>query len=199
MFSVVTAALVAVVGVCVAMAARSDKWWWDNLGGPDSSNFMNLDQINKSNVSQLEVAWFYPHASSGFNPIVVDDVMYTMGRGNALVALDASTGKEIWIHEDMGGMVGRGINYWQSEDGTDKRLITSIDSYLQEIDAKTGKSILDVRHRRHGQPARRPAARGRNGASGAVRQPGQGLEERDHPGIGSRRGVRPAAGGHSRL
>jgi quinoprotein glucose dehydrogenase len=69
-------------------------------------------------------------------------VMYTSARGNALVALDASTGKEIWIHENMAGMTARGINYWQSEDGKDKRLITSIDSYLQEIDAKTGKSIL---------------------------------------------------------
>jgi quinoprotein glucose dehydrogenase len=141
-FSIVTTGLFAIVGVCVVLAARSDKWWWDNLGGPDSANFMNLDQINKTNVSQLEVAWFYPYAATGFNPIVVDDVMYTMGRGNALVALDASTGKEIWIHEDMGGMVGRGINYWESEDGKDKRLITSIDSYLQEIDARTGKSIL---------------------------------------------------------
>ena len=40
-----------------------------------------LDQINKSNVSQLQVAWFYPQAQTGFNPVVVDDVMYTAARG----------------------------------------------------------------------------------------------------------------------
>ena len=34
------------------------------------------DQIKKSNVNQLEVAWTYPYAAAGFNPVVVDDVMY---------------------------------------------------------------------------------------------------------------------------
>ena len=38
--------------------------------------------------------------------------------------------------------MSRGINYWQSADGKDKRLLFSINSYLQAIDATTGKSIL---------------------------------------------------------
>ena len=64
------------------------------------------------------------------------------GRNNSLIALDATTGKELWIHEGLGGIVSRGINYWQSADGKDKRLLFSINSYLQAIDATTGKSIL---------------------------------------------------------
>ena len=48
---------------------------------------------------------------------------------------------EIWIHEGLGGINARGINYWQSEDGKDKRLLFSVNSFLQAIDAKTGKSI----------------------------------------------------------
>jgi quinoprotein glucose dehydrogenase len=141
-FSIITAGLVAGVSLCVAAAAdRSGKFWWDDLHGPDSSNFVDSDQIKKSNVSQLQVSWFYPYAQPGFNPVVVDDVMYVMGRGSALVALDATTGKEIWIHEGLAGMQSRGINFWQSEDGKDKRLIFSIDSFLQEIDATTGKTI----------------------------------------------------------
>ena len=139
--------LLAFVVVAVATAqagstARSDKWWWDNLSGPDSSHYRNLSQITKSNVSKLEAAWFYPYAVQNFNPIVVDDVVYTLARNNALVALDATTGKEIWIHEGLGGITARGMNYWQSDDGRDKRLIFSINSFLQEIDARTGKSIL---------------------------------------------------------
>ncbi|MCC7010659.1 MAG: PQQ-binding-like beta-propeller repeat protein [Acidobacteria bacterium] len=137
-----TVALVGVAGHSVGRAARSDKWWWDNLGGPDSSNFMKLDQINKSNVARLEVAWFYPHATTVFNPVAVDDVIYTYGRGSSLIALDATTGKEIWIHEGLPGINARGINYWQSSDGKDKRLLFSVNSFLQAIDAKTGKSIL---------------------------------------------------------
>ncbi len=125
----------------VTTADRTDKWWWDNLAGPDSSNYVDLDQIKKSNVKQLEVAWTYPYAAGGFNPVVVDDVMYVSGRNGSLIALDASTGKEIWIHEGLNGLPSRGINYWQSEDGKQKRLLFWINSFLQAIDARTGQSI----------------------------------------------------------
>src|SRR5262245_37216201 len=135
------ALLFALVGAGTK-AARSDKWWWDNLGGPSSSHFSQLDQIKKSNVSELQVAWFYPYGNTSFNPIVVDDVMYVSGRNNSLIALDASTGKEIWIHENLQNLSARGVNYWQSADGKDKRIVFNLGVFLQEIDARTGKSIL---------------------------------------------------------
>ena len=141
-FPLIAAGLIAATLSGLAGAARSTRNWWDNLAGPDSSNFVDLDEIKKSNVGQLEVAWSYPYATPGFNPVVVDDVMYVLGRNNSLIALDATTGKELWIHEGLGGIVARGINYWQSADGKDKRLLFSINSYLQAIDATTGKSIL---------------------------------------------------------
>jgi glucose dehydrogenase len=125
----------------VRRAEKNSKWWHDNLGGPDSSNYVDLDQIKKSNVDELEVAWTYPYAAGGFNPIVVDDTVYISGRNGSLIALDASTGKEIWIHEGLNGMTSRGINYWQSDDGKDRRLLFSINNFLQAIDARTGLSI----------------------------------------------------------
>ncbi len=67
-FVAIAVALVAVVTTAVGSAARSDKWWWDNLGGPSSSQFSNLGQITKANVNRLEVAWFYPYAANLFNP-----------------------------------------------------------------------------------------------------------------------------------
>src|SRR6476469_473361 len=140
-FFLIAMTLVSVVIAGVAAASRSNKWWWDNLAGPDSSNFVPADQIKKANVSQLEVSWFYPYATPGFNPIVVDDVMYVLGRGSSLIALDAATGKELWIHEGLAGITSRGVNFWQSEDGKDRRLLFSINSFLQAIDATTGKSI----------------------------------------------------------
>jgi quinoprotein glucose dehydrogenase len=137
------AALVSLVSVAVAARSeRSNKWWWDYGGGPGSSHFVDLDQIKKSNVNRLEVAWFYPYGTTGFNPIVVDDVMYALGRNNSLIALDAATGKEIWIHDGLTGIITRGVNYWQSQDGKDRRLLFSINGFLQAIDARTGKSIL---------------------------------------------------------
>jgi quinoprotein glucose dehydrogenase len=119
--------------------------WSDFGGGPDNARYLTLEQINKSNVDQLAVAWTYPtrdNISYVFNPIVVDNVMYVLARNNSLVALDASTGKEIWIHEDLWGIAPRGVNYWESKDRSDRRLLFQRNSYLQAIDARTGKSIL---------------------------------------------------------
>ncbi len=112
------------------------------LPNADSSNFMPFDQITKSNVGRLQVAWHYPYGNALFNPLAVDGVIYGLGRnGSSLVALDATTGKEIWVHEGLNGITSRGINFWQSEDGKDRRLIFSINSFLQQIDARTGRTI----------------------------------------------------------
>src|SRR4051812_25753253 len=98
-------------------SASEDKWWPDYAGGPASARYFDSSQINRSNVDKLEVAWTYPFGETGSNPIVVGGTIYGRGRGGALIALDARTGKEIWIREGMQGMTARGINYWQSNDG----------------------------------------------------------------------------------
>src|SRR5262249_787986 len=118
--------------------------WRDYAGSSDSSKFVALDQINKSNVSRLKVAWTYPTGNGSylFNPIIVDNVMYVLSANSSLIALDATTGNEIWVHENLRGIATRGINYWESKDRKDRRLIFQINSFLQEIDARTGKSIL---------------------------------------------------------
>ena len=130
---------------CFANAQQNHKTWMDYGGGPDSSHFTALDQINKSNVSRLQLAWSYPVKDANsyvFNPIIVDNVMYVLARRNSLVALDAASGKEIWIHERLQGISTRGIAYWESKDRKDRRLIFAINNFLEEIDARTGKSIL---------------------------------------------------------
>ena len=125
--------------------AQDYKGWRDYGGGPDNSKFVPLTQITKANVNRLGVAWSYPTQDSNvyvFNPIVVDDVMYVLARNNSLVALDAASGKEIWIHANLRGIANRGINYWESKDRKDRRLVLQINHHIQEIDARTGKSIL---------------------------------------------------------
>ena len=52
------------------------------------------------------------------------------------------TGKEIWIHANLVGLTRRGLNYWESKDKKDKRLIFTLNNTLQAIDAVSGKSIL---------------------------------------------------------
>ncbi|CAN5483398.1 hypothetical protein BH23BAC1_BH23BAC1_37970 [soil metagenome] len=120
--------------------------WKDYGGGPDQSKYVNLDQITKSNVAQLDTAWIYSTGDNKvyqFNPIVVDSIMYVLAKDNSLVALNAATGKEIWIHANLRGIARRGINYWESDDRQDRRLIFQMNDYLQAIDARTGISITD--------------------------------------------------------
>jgi quinoprotein glucose dehydrogenase len=140
-------AVLAATGIAVQPGGQGRSVGWkDYGGGPDSSKFVAIDQITRANVGRLQVAWTYPtgdNALYSFNPLVVDDVMYLMGRNNSLVALDAATGTEIWIHENLRGIARRGVNYWESADRSDRRLLFQMNNYLQAIDARTGQSILN--------------------------------------------------------
>ena len=114
------------------------------LGSADSSQYSSLDQINKKNVGQLQVAWTYSTGDMRtyrFNPIVVDTVMYTLAKNMSVVALDAATGKEIWTHQNQGAIGDRGMNYWESADRKDRRLLFINGGFLTAIDAATGKTI----------------------------------------------------------
>jgi quinoprotein glucose dehydrogenase len=129
-----------------SLALQQHKEWKDYGGGPDHSKFVDLKEITKSNVNQMEIQFVVPtYDKSGynFNPIVVDNVMYILGRNNSVIAVDATTGKEIWIHKDLRGIIARGINFWQSKDKSQKRLIIFLNNTMQAIDANTGKSIMD--------------------------------------------------------
>src|SRR5687768_8100824 len=87
-------------GAARTAAARPYTTWQSYAGGAHSSQYSALDQINRKNVAQLQVAWSFPiTGNSIFNPVVVDGVMYAPVGGRALAAIDAATGKEIWRKE----------------------------------------------------------------------------------------------------
>ena len=123
---------------------------WRAYGGAaDGAQYSSLRQIDRSNVHKLKEVWSYPTGDDlpyAFNPLVVDNVMYVMARTNSIVALDATTGKEIWTHP-IGAktplMTNRGIDYWESADRSERRLLFAADNQLQAIDARTGRTIVD--------------------------------------------------------
>lgn len=119
---------------------------WSQYGGSsDQSKYFEGAQITRENVKDLKVAWVYPTMDSAFNffsPIVVDSIMYVVAKNSSLVAINAETGKEIWIHANLQGITRRGINYWESKDRKDRRLLFTLNNSLQAIDALTGKSIM---------------------------------------------------------
>jgi len=108
---------VFIFSACKDKSAKSS--WNDYGGGPDQSKYVVAEDINKNTVAQLDVAWSYSTEDSRvyqWNPIIVDTIMYVLAKNSSLVALNAKTGKEIWIHANLRGITGRGINYWESKD-----------------------------------------------------------------------------------
>jgi len=143
--------LFVLLPLAVAAASAASKappphtTWSGYLGGPDSDQYSALKQVNKANVKQLEIAWTYPTGERGnylFNPVIVDGVMYVLAKNNSVAALDAATGKELWIHPNEGAVGARGISYWESPDRSDRRLLYVNGGFLTAIDARTGKTIL---------------------------------------------------------
>jgi quinoprotein glucose dehydrogenase len=140
--SLVGVLTLAVVGM-VAQSPPPDEWWWGYGNTSDNARYFKGTQIDKSNVSQLQVAWTYPYGDPGTNnPIVAHGIIYGRGRGGSIVAVNAKTGEEIWIRTGMQGMTNRGMNYWESPDGQDRRLLFAAQDYLQALDARTGKHIM---------------------------------------------------------
>src|SRR5690606_8696344 len=91
------------------------------------------------------VAWEYEtedNVSYAFNPIVVDGVMYVMAKNRSIVALDADTSEENWIHARLGNILSRDLNFGKSEEVSEKRILFVTNNYLQALDATTGQSIL---------------------------------------------------------
>src|SRR5262245_54999399 len=179
-FVVLTAGLVAVgVGVWgqgqparVALRrARPYTTWTAYGGGAHSSQYSALNRINKSNVSQLQMVWRFPVSGTViFNPLVVDGVMYLQSSSNTLAAVDAATGKEIWRSQTQGPIGARGMNYWESPNRSDRRLLFIAGGFLTAINAKTGEAIagfgdngrVDLRIALH-RPAAQPLHTGNPG------------------------------------
>jgi len=75
----------------------------------DNIRFSPLTQIDKSNVSQLKVAWTYDSGDAfkgsemQSNPVVVDGVLYATTPALKVIALDAKTGRELWKFDPSNG------------------------------------------------------------------------------------------------
>ncbi len=123
-----------------------------DLGG---TGYSPLTQITTGNVADLTQGWSYslrsdPSATAGagqgggrepnsqVTPIVVGDVMY-LPAVDRVVALDPTTGAEIWRHLVVDGAPSRrGVAYWPGENGTPPRVIFTAGRRLVALDAATG-------------------------------------------------------------
>ena len=136
-----------------AQSAAGGNWDWSVYsGGADSTHYSPLVQINRKNVSQLQVAWTYdaadafPDSEMECNPIIVNGVLYATTAKLNVIALDAATGKLLWRFEPnrndpvTAKMRSRGVTYW-SDGNKDQRVLFAVRQHLYALDAATGNLI----------------------------------------------------------
>ena len=130
---------------------------WKRFGGDaTNSQYSLLDQINKTNVGRLDVAWTYRtgDAAEGrqiqCNPIIIDTLLYGTSPQLDVFAVHAATGREVWRARPFAGEddgpgalgVNRGVVYWQDDDDpADRRILFTVGPYLFAVDALTGETI----------------------------------------------------------
>jgi len=118
---------------------------WPVYGGtPENNHYSALDQINRSNVKNLQVAWSYDTGEQGglqTSPLMVGDVFYGISPTQKVFALNAATGKELWKFDagTKGLQPDRGLAYWSS--GSDHRIFVGVMNFVYALDAATGKPI----------------------------------------------------------
>ncbi len=123
--------------------------WPLHGGDAGETRYSPLDRIDVGNVDRLTVAWSWelPRAGARLEttPIVVDGVLYGTGAMSIVFALDARTGRELWVWDpqipdrDQGGPraccgnVNRGVAVHD-----DNVLVGLLDGRLVALDRRTG-------------------------------------------------------------
>ncbi|MBT3427714.1 MAG: PQQ-dependent dehydrogenase, methanol/ethanol family [Gammaproteobacteria bacterium] len=135
------------------ISAESEPGNWLAHGRTyEEQRFSPLTQINKSNVSDLGLAWYKDMGTNRAlesTPIVVDDVMFFTTSWSRVYAVSAVNGEEIWFYDpqvprEWGrraccDVVNRGVAVYKG-----KVYVASLDGRLIALDAGTGEEVWEV-------------------------------------------------------
>lgn len=136
----------------VPRAVAEDVDWPVYRGDPKGSQYAAIAQIHAANVQRLQRAWEYrtgdanQRSTMHVNPVVVNGVMYVTTPALKAVALDAATGRELWVFDpatyNNGTVVrlrNRGVAYWKGPGG--ERIFHFVRDRVYAIDAGSGALI----------------------------------------------------------
>jgi alcohol dehydrogenase (cytochrome c) len=122
----------------------------------DEQRFSPLDQINKSNVGQLRMAWSrgLPNGTQESTPLVYRGVMYLYAPGASIQALDATNGDQLWEYKrDYAPGVGVRARNKSLAIYQDMIYFAAPDGFLVALDAQTGKLRWETKVDNGGQTA----------------------------------------------
>ena len=152
--------LLAAIWLCPLLFAQEWPFYGGDQGG---SKYSPLDQINRSNAGNLEVAWEWKTGEAPLpefkttpgnfevTPIMLGGVLYLSTPYNRVVALDAETGRELWSYDPKAwsdgqppngtGFVHRGVAAWRDRKTGKLRIVMNSRYRLIELDAETGRPV----------------------------------------------------------
>lgn len=133
--------------LALALPLLAQDTSWPVNGGPYNIRYSELSQIGRANVSSLQLAWSW-NAHEEFkdsemqsNPIVVDGILYATTPRLHVVALDARTGRQLWLFDPTFGDASqrrfrhRGVTVYKD------RVFVTYRNFLYALDRKTGEPI----------------------------------------------------------
>lgn len=128
--------------------------WHRSYGDNGGARYSVLDQINRQNVTNLQMVWTYHSKDIPTNtgkvgytleccPIIVRDIMVMPTQGKCVVGVNAATGDELWRFKPEGRPAFRGLIYWPEQDGATERVMFCAGKYLYALNPKNGLPIVD--------------------------------------------------------
>lgn len=112
----------------------------------DGLGYSPLAQIDRSNVSQLRIAWAQalPAGPNMAEPLVRDGVLYAFGYGDSVHAFDAADGRRLW-HYQRRLPEGTALTSRKTLALFGDKLFTATsDNRLVALDARSGRPVWDV-------------------------------------------------------
>lgn len=173
LFSLPTSALsrrlrvsaVSLIFSCLLASPAPAQDWPTYGGDPGETHYSRLDQINRANVRNLQVAWEWKTGEAPLpefkttpgafeaTPLMIGGVLYLSTPYNRVVALDPETGRERWSYDPEAyrdgqvpngtGFVHRGVAAWRDSKTGRLRIFMNSRYRLISLDAETGQPVRD--------------------------------------------------------
>ena len=83
-------------------SSKEPQNWLTYSGDYAGRRFSPLNQVNTANARSLVAKWVYQTGGTGkfeTTPLVVDGILYATGQDNRAFALDARTGRPVWMYQ----------------------------------------------------------------------------------------------------
>src|SRR3974390_1306050 len=131
-------------------ADREPQNWLMYSGDYSGKRYSSLKQVNVENAKSLVAKWVYQTAATGkleTTPLVADGIFYATAQDDRAFALDARTGRPIWMFQHpvpsdirpCCGHVNRGMAILGN-----RVFLATLDAHVIALDSRTGNVVWDV-------------------------------------------------------